>query len=60
MRKNFLALAKELNISNEVAIQLGEAFYHLNPNSKRYHFKERGFLQNNLWKGLVVIKNVFY
>ena len=32
--EKFLALAKELNISNEVAIQLGEAFYHLNPNSK--------------------------
>lgn len=32
--KKYLMLAKRLNVSDEVAIQLGEAFYRLNSNSR--------------------------
>lgn len=34
--ETYLLLAKELNVSEEVALRLGEAFYHLNPNSKDF------------------------
>lgn len=50
--EKFLALAQELNISNEIAIQLGDAFYHLNPNSRDIILQREDSYKKIYGKGL--------